>query len=335
MKHKRLYQLLAAAFCMLLFIFPFDLAAQKRFQHDSNYYTSYPRKLTTRFYLSKKYTSLTFPALSKENDLSYTANTNLTMGVGATYNNLSLNLAYGFGFLNPDDEKGKTKSIDLELHVYPAKWSIDVLGIRHKGLYIDPKGYAVLNKNNFYYRPDAVMMLAGISAYRVPNNDRFSYNAAMIQSERQKKSAGSLLYGGEVYYGSIKGDSSLVPKAKENLFAQAGIDKMQFFTIGAGGGYAYTLVVKEHFFAMASLIANLDVNFSIEESSAMRNKNTAVTPSFIYKAAIGYNNDTWIVSANWAANDLWVKGASSDKAYAIPTGNYRLILAKRISMKRK
>lgn len=327
--------MLTSAFCFLLYMLPFTAHAQTTPQHDSNYYTSYPRKLTTRFYFSKKYTSLTFPALNNENDLIYRPNTNLTMGVGATYNNLSLNLSYGFGFLNPDDEKGKTKSIDLELHVYPSKWAIDVLGIRHKGLHIDPKGYAALSANDYYYRPDAVMMLAGISAYRVPNSKRFSYNAAMIQSEWQKKSAGSLLYGGEVYYGSLDADSALIPKTKENLFAQAGIDKMQFFTIGAGGGYAYTLVVKEHFFATASLIANLDINFSTEESNTARSKHTAVTPSFIYKAAIGYNHDSWIISANWAANALWVKGASSDKAYTVPTGNYRLILAKRISMKRK
>jgi hypothetical protein len=32
----------------------------------------------------------------------------------------------------------------------------------------------------------------GISAYQVPNKERFSYRAALLQSEWQKKSAGQL-----------------------------------------------------------------------------------------------------------------------------------------------
>lgn len=276
-----------------------------------------------------------FPALRKENDLQYSANTNLTMGVGATYNNLSLNLSYGFGFINPDKEKGKTKSIDLEVHVYPNKWAIDLLAIQHRGLHIEPKGYAAVNADNYYYRPDARMTLAGLGIYRVINSNKFSYNAAMIQSAWQKKSAGSFMYGGEVYYGSLKADSSLVPKVKENLLAQAGINKMQFFTAGAGIGYAYTLVLKEHFYAMGSLITNLDIHFSNEHNNNIQQKKTSVTPSFNYKTAIGYNSDDWSLSANWTANALMVKGRASSEAYLIPTGNYRVILAKRIGLKRK
>jgi hypothetical protein len=53
------------------------------------------------------------------------------------------------------------------------------------------------------------------------NPQRFSFNAAMTQNEWQKKSAGSFMIGGLVYYGQIKGDSSLVPKQVENSFPKA------------------------------------------------------------------------------------------------------------------
>lgn len=319
---------------LLLAAAAFSIKAQYKPQHDTNYYSTFPKKLTTRFYFSKKYTSVNFPATDKANDLAYRANTPLVMGVGATYNNLSLNLAYGFGFINHDDDKGRTRSIDLELHVYPFKWAIDVLAIRHKGLHIDKDDYTA-DGNNYYYRGDAIQTLAGIAAYRVPNAGKFSYNAAMIQSEWQKKSAGSILYGGEFYYGSIKGDSSLIPSAKAAAFAQAPIDKMQFFTIGAGVGYAYTLVIQKHFYLMGSGIANLDVHFTSAFNKGVTQTKTAVGPSFIYKAAIGYNWKDWNLSANWAANALWINTANADRAYTIPTGNYRFILAKRIDVNRK
>jgi hypothetical protein len=154
----------------------------------------------------------------------------------------------------------------------------------------------------------------------------------MLQSEWQKRSAGSLLYGGEVYYGVIKDDSSLVPSHTVNSFSAEGINKLSFITTGLGGGYAYTLVLKQNFYLMGSAIVNMDVSFTNEHNKSVSNKKTSVNPSFIYKAAFGYQSDTWNFSANWAANTIRVDGAASSHPYSIPTGNYRIILAKRLDI---
>lgn len=330
MKYKNLF-LLVLAIALAL---PFNILAQEK-PHDSVYYKTFPDKSTVRFYFSKKYTSLYFSSATGDADFKYRPNTQLTMGAGITYNNFSVNLSYGFGFLNGDDEKGKTKSIDFQGHIYPNKWAVDILGIRHKGLYIDPKGYADNNTANFYYRPDATMLLVGVGVYRVVNTDRFSYNAAMIQSEWQQKSAGSFLYGGEAYYSSIKADSNLIPKTKEHAFEEAGLDKLHSVIIGAGAGYGYTLVVRKHFFATGSVIANLDLGFSTEQTNGVEEKKTSLMPSFIYKAAIGFTAENWVLTANWTANTLWLKTHKSADAYLMPVGNYRFIIAKRIERLRK
>jgi hypothetical protein len=331
MKNKSIY--------CLFFLLPVLLAetkpvfAQEK-PHDSSFYTTYPKKITTRFYFSKKFNNITVPGSTDAHSFEYRPNTQLTTGVGLTLNTLSLNVAYGFGFMNNDDEKGKTKIIDLEGHAYPYKWAVDLLAIRYKGLHIDPKGYAT-NNENYYYREDAIQLLLGIAAYRVVNYKRFSYNAAMIQSEWQKRSAGSFLYGGEMYYGYLKGDSSLIPAVMAHDFNQAGIDKTQFFTIGVGAGYAYTLVLAKHFYAMGSLITNLDLHFTMDHYGRDELKKNALQPSLIYKAAIGYNFNDWNISANFAGNTLWVKTPSVDQVYKYPIGNYRFIVAKRISANRK
>ena len=320
-------------FCLVLFTYPSSLHAQSNGGYDSNYYKIYPKALTARFYFSKKYSAFTLPAFNNEADLQYRPNTNLTTGLGATYQNISLNLSYGFGFLNHDDAKGKTKSVDLELHVYPTKWAVDVLAIFHKGLYLHPENNATAN--SYYYRPDVNQHIMGLGAYRVLNADRFSYNAAMIQSEWQKKSAGSLLLGGQVYYGLIKGDSSLVPQQLESSFAKTDINRINFFSVGPGIGYAYTMVIQKHFYITGSLIANLNFNFSSEETINAKHNKVAVNPGAVYKASIGYNSDNWNISANWAGSSLWVKGASSAGNYFVPTGNYRFILAKKILLKKR
>ena len=309
--------------------------AQVSFTHDTSYYETYPNKLTTRLYLSQKYLHINIPNTGGQADMEYKANPKLNLGIGATWHNLSFNVFYGFAFLNnKDTAKGKTKGIDLQLHLFPRKWAIDVLAIFPKGFHLEPKGYAAVKPGNYYYRPDMKLNLIGVSAYRVPNKEKFSYRAAIVQNEWQKRSAGSVLYGGEAFYGTIQGDSALVPKKVETGFDQAGVDKINFLNIGPGIGYAYTLVLAKHFYMTGSLIANLDVSFISEEKAGSKENQVAITPASVYKAGLGYNSSTWNLSANWSGNGLWLNGPSSSKNYFSPTGIYRIVLSRKIDIKK-
>ena len=316
-----------------LMITSFSLFAQKVPPHDSTYYVTFPNTIMARIYLSKKYAPFTLPAAGSVRDLQYRPNTKLNLGIGVTYKNYTANVAYGFGFLNNNyNTKGKTKGLDLHFHLFPNKLTVDLLGVFHKGYYLVPKGYAAVNSNSYYYRPDVKLTLLGVAAYRVPNAEKFSYRAAFVQNEWQKKSAGSILFGGEAYYVSFVGDSAIVPKQLQNSYPQAGIKKINFISVGPGLGYVYTLVIEKHFFITTSLIANLDFNFCTENATS-QNKKFSLKPAAIYKGAIGYNSNTWSVSAALTGNALLVRGASSSKDYFLPVGNYRLTLATRLHRK--
>lgn len=301
-------------------------------QYDSAYFERYPEHITARLYFSQKYTGLNIPGIDRSMELQYRANTKLNFGAGFTYHNFSVNFSYGFGFLNPDIEKGKTRSFDFQLHPYPENYSIDIYFMLYKGLYLDPKGYIpASNLLPYYFREDIRQNIFGLSMYRLTNAKRFSYRAAMIQNEWQKRSAGSFLFGGSALYALSKGDSALIPSEELSLFPQDGMKKLSLFKIGPGIGYAYTLVVKKHFFLTASLIANLDVSFVSEDGlEGGKENNTSVNPSATYKSAIGYNSDTWNVSANLAGNASRFKGTASDNPYFMEAGNYRFIVAKKI-----
>jgi hypothetical protein len=167
------------------------------------------------------------------------------------------------------------------------------------------------------------------------NSERFSYNAAMMQNEWQKKSAGSLLLGGLIYYGQIKGDSSLIPDKVQNDFPQAaGIDDIHSISVGIGAGYAYTLVIAKYFYITGSVIGNLNADFSTVENIDDKKSRTSVNPSIIYKAAIGYNSNSWNISANWAASDHWYRGDYFSNNFHMPVGNYRLIFSQKIALKK-
>lgn len=303
-----------------------NVFSQDTISEDNGYYIIYPDKLMLRLYLSQKFSPFTISS-DQEEELNYKSNSKLSLGAGFTYKSLTLNLAYGFGFLNKEKGSGKTKGLDLQLHIYPTKWAVDLIASSRKEYYLDPNDNSGLNLNNFYVRPDIKRNVYGVSIFRVPNSNKFSYRAAFNQNDWQTKSAGSLLFGGEIFAGTMRGDSSLVPSAIGNSYKQQGIDKINFVSFGPGIGYAYTLVIDKNFFITGSVIGILEANFSKEEKDGQKMNKTSVLPGGIYKGALGYNSATWSVSANIAGNALYVASAASSKEYFLPTGILRFIVA--------
>jgi len=334
MKKINRFQPLFVVLSFISGMVPYIGKTQLNFKHDTNYYEIYPNKLTGRIYLTQKYLHFGIPSFSSGKNISYVANAKTNLGIGVTWHNLSFNAFYGVKFLNNSkSKKGNTSGLNLQLHLFPKKWAIDVLGVFPQGYYIDNDDFKP-TVGDYYYRPDIKATYVGISAYRVPNKEKFSYRAALIQNEWQKKSAGSVLYGGEAYYGTVKGDSALVPRSIQNNFPQAGITRVNFFRIGIGGGGAYTVVIDKHFFIMASVVGNIGLDFFKEKSPGSNNKKTSLYPSLVYKTALGYNSATWDISANVTGNQLWMKGASSNKNYYLPLGNIRLVLSKKFDIKK-
>lgn len=328
---KNLYQLSGRFVLVVVIIFAtlFNAKSQQNSSFDKQYFISYPKETVIRLFFSQKFAPFTISSDNTQ-DLNYKTNSKLNFGAGITYNNITANLSYGFKFLNKDKGQGTTKGLDLQIHLFPKMWSVDLIGSFLRGYYLDPGDDNGLHLTNFYLRPDVKRNILGFSAFRVPNADKFSYKAAITQSEWQTKSAGSLLYGGEVYYGSMKGDSALVPSNAASLYPQAGIPYSHFISVGIGGGYAYTLVIHKNYFISASAIATADVNFSREEKNNAQYTKTSLLPGGELKAALGYNSERWSISASILGNALYSGSSFTSKKYFLPTGNTRLTLAKKI-----
>lgn len=309
------------------------LAQEEKIDHDTTYYISLADQMLTRFYFSRKYTNLELGAPRGEDRLRYKPNTTLNMGVGATYRSLTLNLAYGFPFLNRNEEKGKTKYLDLQSHIYTRKWSYDFWGQFYKGYYM--KRSAIDGGSGYYLRPDMGVTLLGISAYNIVGHERFSYRAAFVQNERQLKSAGSWLLGAEIYYGRATADSALVPGALKDRFDQREVERVRFLDIGPGAGYAYNWVIHNDFFLGMAATINLNIGFVREITPADSRERLGFSPNFIYRATGGYNSERWMASLSLVGNRVSARGPSSSYNYSFSTGNYRATLAYRFKPGRK
>jgi hypothetical protein len=325
-----MYRILILAVCFLL-ITTQTLLAQNHGSGD-DYYTSFEEQITTRLYLAKKYTSLILDGEPDIQSLRYRPNSLTTMGVNASYKSLSLSLGTGFGFLNPNkDEKGKTRSFDFQTHLYTQDWVTDIYAQFYKGYYLSTGGPAGTADKNYYKRPDIKVNLIGASVYRLLNGERFSYRAGFLQNEWQKKSAGSVLLGAEIYYGSMKGDSALVPSHLNSFYPQQGIHRVRLIELGPGAGYAYTAVWNEDLFLTGSATINADISM-VKESSASGSLNrTSVSPNATLRAVAGYNSEEWAFTISWLHNATNAKGKSSNYEYGIKTGDFRITIAKRFT----
>ena len=297
---------------------------------DSSYIQTYDSLITSRFFFSRKYTSILVGGPGNLANLKYRPNSTLNMGVGATYRWFTLNLAYGFPFLNPERGRGKTRYLDLQSHIYTRNWTIDFFGQFYKGYYLNPKGLGHADPQSYYLRPDLGISLFGLAVYNLRNGEKFSYRAAFLQSEWQKKSAGTFLFGGEIYAGSVSGDSAIVPTALATDYPQRDIWRVRFLEFGPGAGYAYTLVVKKHFFLTGAATLNMDLGLSREFKNDRSSDKLTISPNFIYRAVAGYNSNDWNLNFSIVGNTILVRGASSKNDYRFNTGNYRFTLARRI-----
>jgi Domain of unknown function (DUF4421) len=300
----------------LVFLLGFYSAIQGYAQQSPPYYQTYNRQITTRVFLSNKFTSLRLKG--DRYSLLYRPITSYNLSIGFTYRWLTVNAGYGFSFLNPHLKRKNTRTIDLQFHPYGRRIAIDVLGQFYRG-------FQLLSQDDFL-RSDIRVNVVGATAQYIFNYNRFSYRAAFLQSEWQKQSAGSWLAGFELYAGRVYGDSSLVSDTRRYDDQLKGV---RFVELGPNVGYAYTYVYKEHFFitGAASVSLDLGITTSIRENGSERI--TGFSPNTLFKVFAGYNSSKWAVTAIYISNGVHLAPTSNDYRVTLNTGNFRVHFAYR------
>lgn len=310
---------------MTVFVFAQDPATH----YDSNYVVSYANKLTTRFYLSQKYTLFTLEAPKGIRELQYRPNTTVNLGVGATYKAFTLNLAYGFGFLNRDQSKGKTRYLDLQTHIYSLKWRFDFFGQFYRGYYLYPKGFATGSNQDFYQRPDLRVHEIGIHAYHMYNNRKHSYRSSYVQNEWQQRSAGTFVLGGAITLGNVNADSSFTPTSIQSNYEQRSVNGIRYIELGPGLGYSHTFVYDKHWFLNVSTTLNLNLGLTREFLSGPSQNSISFSPNLLFRTAVGYNSENWNANFSWVTNRTSIEGKFKNGGYHVSSGNYRFTVAHR------
>ncbi|MCK5337519.1 MAG: DUF4421 domain-containing protein [Bacteroidales bacterium] len=278
-------------------------------ENDTNYVESFLDQLTTRVYASIKTTEISMRDQNINKNLIYHPNDALILGFGFNYGILGLNIGFNLPFINNDDAKyGKTDYLDLQTHVYFRPFILDIYAQIYKGYHLtEPNDWITdwPSHDTFPARPDISSVSIGLNGHYIFNHKKFSYRAPFLQNEWQKKSAGSFLLGGNMFYVDTKGDSSFIPKEDTTFFEGTHFSQSRIANIGVNAGYAQTFVVKQHFFLTMSLVGGLSGGgswiYTSEEGEIDRSGFT-VAGNISGRVALGYNSKKFFAGVSY----LWI-----------------------------
>ena len=317
---------------------------------DPEYITDLYDRFTVRLYGSNKFTRygvgrLTF---SGDDDLLYKSNSHYNTGVGFNYRSLAINLGFRAPFVNDDAlERGETKFLDLQAYVYARKANINLYAQTYKGYYLANSDRFIQPTGEAYrFRPDLRTRTLGISVERILNSSRYSFRAAYLQNEYQRKSAGTFLVGGGAYFLNITADSAIVPRplASEVYAADARPEAQGFRNSNAAsawvqGGYAHTFVISEHFFVMGQLMTGIGGSYTrLSDDSPSPDEElsgAAYHLNLTARAGLGYQGSEWFAGlyfvTNWQHYPAPIDGAWQQ----YETGVLRVAVARHIELSPK
>jgi len=313
-------------------------------QYDSSYIGSYSTELTGRLYTSRKFSRFGLKDRGENFKLIYKTNENQILGFGATYKFFTLNIGLNFPFVNNDDDiYGESRYLDVQSQAYFRRYMIELWLSLYKGYYIDQPADRLSNwptNNEFPMRPEMVNTTFGGTILRILNPTKFSYRAAFVQDEWQKRSAGSFLVGAQIFFVFTDNDSTLVPVNinSPNFFEGYDFKESTIFTLGVSGGYAHTFVLRSHYFLTLSAVGAAGIGGSRLTAANPNEQDLnefALNFTGTGRIALGYNSRVWYIGASYIGLFLRNDSPIDKSTLLLDAGRVRFNLAKRFKLKKE
>lgn len=294
----------------LMFIISINMTGQI----DSTYIRPFEQAFSAKTYIVDK--SASFEKMTDEGtakEFTYKTNKPISLGIGVAWKDFSLSFGYGFDIFR-DKKKGKTNSLEFQHHWYGRKWMYDFFLQQHKGFYNSER-----NKNKEYtLYPDIKMNMYGGTLQYVFNNKKFSYKAAMNQTEKQLKSAGSALMGISLYYSQVQTDTTVLFEGMSK--------KHKNLQFGVSGGYVYTWVIKKNWFVSGA--ATVGVSMGNNNPQHFFSTKMKVYPSVNSRFALGYNAHSWSIGGSVLYNKVYLF-FDKNESLSMNNLNFQLTFIKR------
>lgn len=217
---------------------------------------------------------------------------NTSFSIGAEVANRNNRFSMSVNLPNSDiDKYGNSRITHISYGTKMRRILMNIYYLKYKGLYLDhPERYYSGWKKDMPYplKEDLRVTILGFNA-TVAMSNNFSFKAAFQQSERQLKSAGSIMItvSDRLLHFRNESDSSIIPFNEINLFPELkNIQRGTFNTVGVQPGYGYTYVWNDFYIAPVLFLGG-GLQFQ-NYLTTKHNIGLKLTPLVNFKNSTGY-----------------------------------------------
>ena len=309
--------------------------------NDTSYYSRYKEKLVVTLPLSTRFVGFQLKTKSSASVLKFSPNSIYDLGISINSRMISLFLNTGLALFDNDQGiKGKTQYKDFQFNIYGKKSTIDFSLQTYDGFYI--KNSATFNTFDasvkpYELRPDVSVVSLGFNYYFISNYKKFSYRGSFAFTEKQKKSAGSILSGGYYSLFSIRADSNLISKSFSPYFdTLTNIKTGGVFNYGLNVGYIYTFVIRKKLHATISLVQGLgvDVTGATREDDSKIESKSKFSSKQNLRIALGYDSGNFFYGM-MGMFDFYYFDNKERSTFNYSYGKFRLFVGYRFNMEGK
>ncbi len=238
----------------------------KKLSYDTAFIKDLSKKLSIRIYAVNKFSNFGIKDNDSLKSVAYAPNSNMNLGIGVNYKWFGLGIAFNLPFINNDDYRyGETQRLDVQTNIFTRMLVIDFNLQYFKGFYVEnPEDYIPGWDPELPYpqRPDITSTTLGGSCIYAFRHKKYSAKAAFVQTDLQRKSAGSFLLGGFFSLFRVEGDSAFIPnEIIDQCNPDLTFNNLRVSGIGVAGGYSHTFVLWKRLYLSMTLIPGVAVQY--------------------------------------------------------------------------
>lgn len=304
---------------------------------DTNYIRRFPHSITTRIYLQEKVSLFQLADRGLKERLDFYPNNYLALGAGITLRGLGLNISTAIPFRDKKETLyGRTRKFDAQLHRYKNTWAADGYFQYYRGFHLRDASAVTqwAGPERYPYFPRLRSITIGASLLHMPQGMRHSMGAGWNQQEWQVQTGGSPLYGAAFFGHFISNDGKgILPDhlRQTDFFGGAQPVYIHNYALTLRGGYAYTVVLRKHWFVIgaADVGAGPALNTTEDITGAHRQK-LGLQLAATGRLGLGYNAQKWYAGAIGILHgDRFPLAYDGGVGYS-SSGVVRLVVARRL-----
>lgn len=334
-----IYRIIAVTLICGLYTSTYGAIDQNKLEFDPGdsiiYYLDYSNLLAFRLYTNTKWNALDI--IKDESTLQLRPNSPTALGLGFNYKSYGLGIAIGIPKSTSSNEKyGQTNRLDLQVNVYGQKIGIDGFAQFYKGYYVaNPDDFMEWEDEYYPQLPDMKIYSIGFNAFYIFNSDKFSYKAAFVRNQVQRKSTGSFTAGLFGQLDVAETDQGFIPQEfPDSIRSNFDLKAFKTLAVGVTVGYLYTWVISKKFFLNIGATPGFGLQtINLENLSGEKSTEYAPAGQLAARSALGF--DSGYFYAGITGTVIWRSFKYKGYELDLATEQLRFFIGKRFDLSKK